>query len=60
MSKKKKAAAWGPTALTIGLGALATLTPEIQQAVSQHPNVALGLGTLYAILKGIMPSPLKS
>ena len=49
---------WFPTILTLAIGALGQVSPDIQAAVSQHPNLLLGLGTAYALLKGFLPSPI--
>lgn len=50
---------WLPTALTVVLGVIATLTPQIQGALSAHPGAAAGIAAAYAIIKGLMPSPLQ-
>jgi hypothetical protein len=51
---------WFPTILTVAIGVLGQASPDIQAAVSQHPNLLLGLGTAYALLKGFLPSPIAS
>lgn len=48
---------WFPTFITIALGGLAAATPDIQKAVAEHPNFATGLVTAYAIIQGLIPSP---
>jgi hypothetical protein len=49
---------WLPTIVTVAIGALSSLSPDIQAIVAQHPNLAIGLGTAYALLKGFLPSPI--
>jgi len=49
---------WLPTITTIILGVIGSFTPQIQDAIAHHPGVALVLGTGYAILKGLLQSPL--
>lgn len=48
---------WLPILITIGLGSLSQFQPEITHQISQHPNLALGLGTAVAVIKGLLPSP---
>ena len=50
---------WLPTFVSMLLGAFAVLTPDIQSAIVAHPNLATGIGFAYAILKGVLPSPLQ-
>ena len=47
-----------PTFLTILIGAMTALSPDIQGTISQHPNLGIGLITAYTILKGLLPSPI--
>ena len=49
---------WLPTLFSVGMGVFALLTPDIQTAIVAHPHLATGLGFAYAILKGILPSPI--
>lgn len=49
---------WLPTILTTAGGVLASLSPNIQAAVSHHPNLTIGLTAAYALLKGFLPSPI--
>lgn len=48
---------WLPTFLTIALGAVSAATPQIQEEVGKHPDLAISLITAYAVLKGILPPP---
>ena len=50
---------WLPTVFSLVLGVFAVLTPDIQSAIAAHPNLATGIGFAYAILKGVLPSPLQ-
>lgn len=46
-----------PSLVTLGLTVIALFDPQIQDYVVGHPQVAAGLAGLYALLKGLMPSP---
>jgi len=47
-----------PSFVTLSLTAISLFSPAIQGAVSTHPTLALILGGVYAIAKGLAPSPL--
>lgn len=48
---------WLASLATVGGFALTVYTPDIQAAISSHPNVALGLMAAWSVLNHIMPSP---
>lgn len=50
---------WLPTFLTVALGGLAAATPQLQEQIGKHPDFATTLITAYAVLKGILPTPLQ-
>ena len=48
---------WVPTAITVGLALLSALEPTINSYVAAHPQQAVLLAGVWAILKGLMKSP---
>lgn len=50
---------WFPLFITIALGGVSAASPEITQAIVNHPNLATGLATSIAVIKGLLPSPLQ-
>ena len=48
---------WLPTAITAFLGILAAFSEPIQGFISAHPMAGVVLGAVYAIVKGLLPSP---
>lgn len=48
---------WIPTLITIVLGAAAASTPQAQSYLAAHPTVSALVAAAYAILKGLLPSP---
>jgi hypothetical protein len=49
---------WIPTFLTLGLTAAGAFTPQIQHYIANHPTAGLLVAGLWAVLKGVLPSPL--
>jgi len=49
---------WIPTIVTLVAMLVGALTPQIQEALKHHPEAALLIGGIYAILKGLAPSPI--
>lgn len=49
--------AWIPTVVTAILGVVAAFSPQIQDVLSAHPAISVVLGAVYAIIKGLLPSP---
>ena len=48
---------WIPIAVTILLALVGALTPQINAYVAAHPAAAMVIAGVYAVLKGLMPSP---
>lgn len=48
---------WGSLLTAIGLGALATVTPVVQTAVSSHPVATTILATIWTVIGHFLPSP---
>jgi hypothetical protein len=48
---------WWHTFASIGIAALGIALPAVQSVVVQHPVVSTVLGTLWAVLGHILPSP---
>ena len=48
---------WWHTIASIGLAAVAIVTPPVQNAISGHPAVSTVLGIVWAILGHMLPSP---
>ena len=48
---------WLPSLIAIATGAAAILAPELQAVIAAHPVVASVLGSLYAIMSHLLPSP---
>lgn len=48
---------WLPTLVTLVLGLLGAFEPSIQAYVSAHPQSAVVLGAIYALIKGLAASP---
>ena len=49
-----------PSILTALLTIAGLFTPQIQSALSAHPQAALVVGGVYAVLNHLMPSPVAS
>lgn len=49
---------WIPTVVTAVLAAIGVLTPQIQALLAAHPSVGILLGAVYAVVKGLLPSPI--
>jgi hypothetical protein len=49
---------WWHTLASIGMAVLVTVTPTIQGAIGHHPILGVVLGTMWAILGHVLPSPL--
>lgn len=48
---------WWPSIVAV-LGAIAPIVlPAVKDAISHHPQVAVVLGAIYAILSHLLPSP---
>ena len=48
---------WIPTATTLILTIISANSDAIQTYISHHPQVAVILAAVYAIVKGLCPSP---
>ena len=53
-------AAWLPTAITVGSALAAALYPQAQSYIVSHPSQAVLIAGLWAVLKGLMASPLSA
>lgn len=51
---------WIPTIVTVILALAGALTPQISAFVTAHPEAATILAGVYAVIKGLMPSPVVS
>lgn len=50
---------WIPILITIGTAVVAAVTPNIQHFWSAHPTVTVVLAGVWAVIKGLLPSPLQ-
>ena len=57
MTKEELMKKWIPTIVTLVLTIAGMLTPQIQAALAHHPEYAMLVAGVYAILKGLAPSP---
>ena len=48
---------WVPTIVTLALTMVGVFSTQIQAALSAHPTWGLAIAGVYAILKGLAPSP---
>lgn len=48
---------WFPTLLTIGLTAITAFVPGAQHFWSNHPEASALVAGVYAVAKGLLPSP---
>lgn len=48
---------WLPTIVTLIVTLIGVFTPQVEAFVSAHPAVAALLAGVYAIVKGLLPSP---
>jgi len=51
---------WLPTVITLVLTLIGILTPAIQHYLSAHPAASTVLVGIYALIKGLLPSPVVS
>lgn len=51
---------WLPTVVTVVLGLAAMFTAPVQAFLVAHPQAAALLAAVYAIVKGLMPSPVSN
>lgn len=49
---------WIPTIVTVVLGLAGAFTPQIQGLVSAHPATATVFAAIYAVVKGLLNTPL--
>lgn len=47
-----------PSFVTLALTAASLFAPQIQAFVTAHPSAAAGLAGVYALIKGLLPSPI--
>jgi hypothetical protein len=57
MTKEEFMTKWVPTIVTLLLTIAGMFAAPIQAALSAHPTIGLLLGGIYAIIKGLLPSP---
>ena len=48
---------WWHTLASIGMAVLAVAAPVVQGAIGAHPTVSIILGTIWAVLGHLLPSP---
>jgi len=48
---------WWHTLASIGMAILAVAAPVVQGAIGAHPTVSIILGTIWAVLGHLLPSP---
>lgn len=48
---------WWHTLASIGLAVLTAVTPTVQGAIGSHPTISIVLGTIWAVLGHLLPSP---
>ena len=49
---------WIPTVVTVVLGLAGAFTPQIESLVSSHPASAVIFAAVYAVVKGLLNTPL--
>jgi len=52
--------AWWHSLVTVGVAVFATVAPLVQTAIGSHPKVSIVIGTIWAVLGHILPSPIKT
>jgi hypothetical protein len=48
---------WWHTLATIGMAAVTVAAPAVQGAIAAHGTVSIILGTIWAVLGHLLPSP---
>lgn len=59
-SVEKDPMKWLPSVITLCVTAVGLFQPDLQSYVGTHPQVAVAVGGIYAIVKGLLPSPVSS
>lgn len=60
VKKGKNMVAWIPSFVTLALTIAGLFNAPIQSFISSHPTAGIAIGGIYAVLKGLLPSPVQS